>query len=239
MDIFKQNKVNPLLEAAFGPTASVAAPDALLESNKGKAQPGTEKGKKALSDAIFEAVSKRSRQDERSVAASFLLDWARSSNPTSEDIDGIAMVMAGISDDEDDDEITDAQTDEYNRVLSILAEAAVSLGADQDSVTQMIDEEDDEAAIAVADAISAANEDDDEAIAIYGVSGDSDDDAMLEANKKVVRNGEVKLIRKRPRPKRITALQRASIKKAQRKSHTAAANISRRKSLKVRKKRGL
>jgi len=113
------------------------------------------------------------------------------------------------------------------------------LGADQDSVTQMIDEEDDDAAIIVADAISAANEDDDEAIAIYGVSGDSDDDAMLEANKKVVRNGEVKLIRKRPRPKRITALQRASIKKAQRKSHTASANISRRKSLKVRKKRGL
>lgn len=239
MDIFKQNQVNPLLEAAFGTVAPVSASDALLESNKGKDESKKEKGKKALSDAIFEAVSKRSRQDERSVAASFLIDWARSSSPTSEDIDGIAMVMAGISDDEEEDEITDAQTDEYNRVLSVLADAAVSLGADQDSVTQMIDEDDDDAALSVADAISAANEDDDEAIAIYGVSGDSDDDAMLEANKKVVRNGEVKLIRKRPRPKRITALQRASIKKAQRKSHTASANISRRRSLKVRKKRGL
>ncbi|HHQ6598053.1 TPA: hypothetical protein ACSTLU_004358 [Serratia fonticola] len=240
MDILKNTEINPLYTAAFSaPPAAPGDGDAMLESGKSSPSKKENDGKQSLSDLILESVSKRTRQDERSVAASFLIEWSRSASPTSSDIDEFAMVMAGISDDEEDDDITDAEVDEYNRMLSILADAAVSLGADQDSVTQMVDEEDDDAAIAVADAISAATEDDDESIAIYTVSGDGDDDAMLEANKKVVRNGQVKLIRKRPRPKRINAAQRAALKKARRKSHTATANLSRRKSLRIRRKRGL
>ena len=77
-----------------------------------------------------------------------------------------------------------------------------------------------------------------EAIAIYTVAGGNA--AMLEAvSKKVVRDGKVTIIRKRPRPRRMTSLQKQALKKARRKAHTSIANTRRRKSIRIRKKRGL
>ncbi|HGW3682662.1 TPA: hypothetical protein ACNIBV_004908, partial [Escherichia coli] len=77
-----------------------------------------------------------------------------------------------------------------------------------------------------------------EAIAIYTVAGGNA--AMLEAvSKKVVRDGKVTIIRKRPRPRRMTSLQKQALKKARLKAHTSIANTRRRKSIRIRKKRGL
>lgn len=76
----------------------------------------------------------------------------------------------------------------------------------------MIDDEDDDAAAAVHDAINDID-DSDEAISQYTIAGD-DDDAMFEAPKiKVVRDGKVKLIRKRIRKLRRTSKQKAALKK--------------------------
>lgn len=101
----------------------------------------------------------------------------------------------------------------------------------------MIDDEDDDAASNVFDAMSDV-EDDDEAVAEYTVAGD-DEDAMFESKIKVVRDGKVKLIRKRLKKQRRTSKQKAALKKASRKSHTSTAKMHRRKSMKVRQKRGL
>ena len=229
----ENNHSNLLKEAFFAPDSG----DAMLESNEGRGNSAPGVRKKALSDAIFEAVQNKAKLDERGMVAAALFQWAQGANPTFDDLDGLALSEAGIDDDEEDDDITDEQVDEYNRYLGMLADAAVSLGADQADVTALIDDGDDDAAINVADAITANNDDEDEAVAVYGVSGG--DDAMLEANIKVVRNGEIKLKKKRPRPLRRTAAQKAALKKARVKAHTASANLSRRKSLKVRRKRGL
>lgn len=60
---------------------------------------------------------------------------------------------------------------------------------------------------------------------------------LTEAFKKVVRNGEIKLIRKRLRKKRLTAAQKSALKKARRKAQTGAAKLARKKSMKLRRKR--
>ncbi|SUH68611.1 Uncharacterised protein [Salmonella enterica subsp. enterica serovar Oranienburg] len=64
------------------------------------------------------------------------------------------------------------------------------------------------------------------AIAIYTVAGG--DSAMLEAvRKKVVRDGKVTIIRKRPRPRRMTSLQKQALEKSTPQAHTSVANINR------------
>lgn len=233
------NPQHSLLTLAFG-AARDQDSTAFMESNK---DTNNDKGtkeqppKKELSDAIFEAVQLKNKQDERGTAAASVIGWANSAEPTSDSFDDLALGLAGIDDEESDDDITDDQIDEYNRWLGLLADAAVSLGADQADITAVIDEDDDEAAISAADGITGNTDDEDDAIAVYSVSGN--DDAMLEANVKVIRKGELKIKKKRPRPMRQTAKQRAALKKNRLRSHSAAAKMSFRKSMKVRNKRGL
>lgn len=225
---------NPLLKAAFAPEAEVQVPDAMLESAKQR-NPGS--GDKEM--AMFEALDRHVREGRRGLAASLLLDWASDGEPTWVDFSSLAISFADLPDLEDDDEdYTDDQVDAYNEALSELAYAAIALGANQDDVTSMIDDEDDDAASAVFDSLSDVDDDDD-AIGQYTIAGD-DDDALFEAPKiKVVRGGKVKLIRKRIRKLRRTSKQKAAIKKARRKAQTSTAKLHRRKSMNLRKKRGM
>ena len=173
------------------------------------------------------------------MAASMLAGWVEDGDPEADSFDALAISMAGLTDIDEDTDFTDEQIDAYNEALAALADAAVALGADQDDVTEMIDDDDDAAAERVFDALSENDSDMMEsAIAIYTVAGG--DSAMLEdVRKKVVRDGKVTIIRKRPRPRRMTSLQKQALKKARRKAHTSVANINRRKSMRIRKKRGL
>jgi len=173
--------------------------------------------------AMFEALDRHINEGRRGLAASLLLDWASDGEPTWADFSSLAISLADLPDLEDDDEdYTDDQVDAYNDALSELAYAAIALGANQDDVTSMIDDEDDDAASAV-----------------YTIAGD-DEDALFEAPKiKVVRGGKVKLIRKRLRKLRRTSKQKAAIKKARRKAQTSTAKLHRRKSMNIRRKRGM
>ncbi|WP_348893327.1 hypothetical protein [Escherichia coli] len=190
-------------------------------------------------NAMLEAVESRAQGDMRSLAASMIAGWVEDGDPEADSFDALAITMAGLADIDEDTDFTDEQIDAYNDALAALADAAVALGADQDDVTEMIDDEDDSAAERVYDALSESDTDMMEtAIAIYTVAGG--DSAMLEAvRKKVVRDGKVTIIRKRPRPRRMTSLQKQALKKARRKAHTSVANINRKKSMRIRKKRGL
>lgn len=226
MAFSKPNK--PMLESA--PPAA-PAPEA----------PATTEPPKDKKQAMLEAVAARADQDDRALAASLITGWATDGSPDADDFDALAINLAGLGDLSEDDTLTDDQIDAYNDALSALADAAVSLGADQGDVTSMIDDEDDDAAERVYDAINASvsPDDSDDAVAEYSVSGGAEDDAMFESSIKVVRNGVVKLIKKRLRPRRMTSLQKAALKKAQRKAHSASGKMAFRKSMKLRLKRGL
>ena len=213
--------------------------NAMLESAGQKGKDTQPKPKDDIETAMMEAVESRAQGDMRSLAASMIAGWGEDGDPEADSFDALAITMAGLADIDEDTDFTDEQIDAYNDALAALADAAVALGADQDDVTEMIDDEDDSAAERVYDALSESDTDMMEtAIAIYTVAGG--DSAMLEAvRKKVVRDGKVTIIRKRPRPRRMTSLQKQALKKARRKAHTSVANINRKKSMRIRKKRGL
>lgn len=205
-----------LLGAAFAaPAAEPAKQDFMAESvNDGQAA-------ESRVIAMFEAVERRAGEDARSVAASLLAGWIADGEADADSFEALALVLAGLDGIGEDDDLTDDQIDQFNDALGQLANAAVALGADQDDITSMID-------------------DDDEAIADYTVAGGKGGEAMLEsATFKAVRDGVVTLIRKRPKKRRMTSLQKQALKKARMKAHSSMANAHRKKSMKLRKKRGL
>ena len=228
---------DPFMRALFASQHADNQDAAMLESANSKKEKTTDKVD--VEKAMLEAVESRAKGDMRSLAASMLAGWVEDGDPEADSFDALAISMAGLTDIDEGTDFTDEQIDAYNEALAALADAAVALGADQDDVTEMIDDEDDAAAERVFDALSENDSDMMEsAIAIYTVAGG--DSAMLEdVRKKVVRDGKVTIIRKRPRPRRMTSLQKQALKKARRKAHTSVANINRRKSMRIRKKRGL
>ena len=228
---------DPFMRALFASQHADNQDAAMLESANSKKEKTTDKVD--VEKAMLEAVEYRAKGDMRSLAASMLAGWVEDGDPEADSFDALAISMAGLTDIDEDTDFTDEQIDAYNEALAALADAAVALGADQDDVTEMIDDDDDAAAERVFDALSENDSDMMEsAIAIYTVAGG--DSAMLEdVRKKVVRDGKVTIIRKRPRPRRMTSLQKQALKKARRKAHTSVANINRRKSMRIRKKRGL
>ncbi|UAN43398.1 hypothetical protein KGP24_23750 (plasmid) [Enterobacter sp. JBIWA008] len=229
---------NPLARVLFGATVQGSDDKAMLES-AGERKPGEQELHKDGEALMLEAVSARAKGDERGLAASMIAQWLEDDDPEADAFDALAIIMAGLDGVDEDADFTDEQVDAYNAALAALADAAVSMGADQDDVTDMIDDMDDSAAERVFDALSGNDSDMlEEAIAMYTVAGG--DTAMLEAvRKKVVRDGKVKIIRKRPRPRRLNSLQKQALKKARRKAHTSVANLHRKKSMKLRKKRGM
>lgn len=238
-------KANPLLMAVYSPSqitnTNENGQQAMLESPSEKRKLDREN----METAMFEAVEARAAGDLRAIAASMIAGWVEDGEPEAMDFDALAIVMCGLQDVEEDAEFTDEQVDAYYAALTALADAAVSLGADQGDVTAMIDDEDDDAASRVFDSLSAGTDSMDESIADYTIFGG--DDAMLEAvamfeatrRKKVVRNGKVTIIRKRVRPRRLNSKQKAALKKARRRANTSVAKMHRAKSNKIRQKRGL
>ncbi|WP_340615831.1 hypothetical protein [Xenorhabdus entomophaga] len=216
---------------------------AMMESNQAKiagsaAQPASPMGDSNTSeDMLLEAVYKKAEQDSRGIAAAAVIDWVQNGEGTFDSFDEFALGLADLLQD-NDEALTDEQIDDYNMWLGLMADAAVAMGADQSDVTAMIDNADDDAADAVLSAIDVSPDDEDNIIAEFSVTG-GDEGAMMEASIKVVRDGVVKLIRKQPRPRRLSAAQKSALKKARMKAQTASAKKARKKSNLVRKKRGL
>lgn len=165
-----------------------------------------------------------------------VFSWADSGDLTFDSLDGFVQAIAGISDD-DDSEVTEEQDDAYNEAWANVADFLAACGVDDDLIEALADDEDDDAAADVGASIAGLDSDDrDELEAAFVVAGTSDE-MLTEAFKKVVRNGEIKLIRKRLRKKRLTAAQKSALKKARRKAQTGAAKLARKKSMKLRRKR--
>ncbi len=195
---------------------------------------GANTGKENDEQMMLEAVGRAADEATRSTAAASVIEWAKAGDPSYDSFDDFAMAMAGIEDDEEDP--TDEQIDEYNANLALMAKAAIAFGAKKDDVQAMIDDEDDTAAESVMNAIAGMDEDnEDSAITAFALKSDM----LLESVVKVIRNGEVKLIKKNVRKRRISSAQRAALKKARAKAHTSAARVARAKSMKQRQRRGL
>ncbi len=207
------------------------APEQILEGKDGK-----EWTVEQAHQMILEAANRSAMQNALSNAADAVFAWADSGDLTFDSLDGFVQAIAGISDD-DDSEVTEEQDDAYNEAWANVADFLAACGVDDDLIEALADDEDDDAAADVGASIAGLDSDDrDELGAAFVVAGTSDE-MLTEAFKKVVRNGEIKLIRKRLRKKRLTAAQKSALKKARRKAQTGEAKLARKKSMKLRRKR--
>lgn len=167
---------------------------------------------------ILEAANRSVMQNALSNVADAVFAWADSGDLTFDSLDGFVQAIAGISDD-NDSEVTEEQDDAYNKAWANVADFLAACGVDDDLIEALADDEDDAAADVGA---AIAGLDSDELEVAFVVAGTSDE-MLTEAFKKVVRNGEIKLIRKRLRKKRLTAAQKSALKKARRKAQTGTA----------------
>ena len=187
----------------------------------------------AVNSAIGDLVDKQARAS----AMSALLTWLDEGDYTYEALDSLA---AGVADVDFDDEVGDDEEDYYNDILDAISDAMVFLGAESGNVADFLNEEDDDAGEKLGEFLAGKLEDDsrdeDEIIGDFAVR----ESLVAESTIRVIRGGEVVRKKKRIRkPKRLSAAQRAALKKARRKAHTGPAKLARRKSLKIRKRRGL
>lgn len=194
--------------------------------------------------SIFEAADPDSRGVEdladrqiRSAAMATVLGWIEGKDFSFDALDALVVGMVDFDGDEDVGEDEEA---DYNDLLSMVADAMVRLGAKPENVKAFIDDEDAEAGDKLGkrltDKLDGVSLEDDELVTRYAMrSGE----AILEATVKTIRDGKVVLKKKRIKKVRLSAAQRAALKKARRKANTGAARLARKKSMRIRKQRGL
>lgn len=230
--MFRKNVVNDMLLASM----AVAVPAASTEEVSEKQFLSSMDDKTLLS-----AVSAKANQDDRSLAASIAIEWATDNGAELGDL--YAMIYAAVaagddSEAEELEELTPEQDEHYETLLELVGDVLISVGgASAKSVQTMLDEDSEDAALDVAEKMRSAMKETsaDELIADYAVQ----EELLMSAMKKVVRDGKVKFIKRRIRKVRLSAAQRAGLKKARLRSNTAAAKAKRRKSNRIRTNSGL
>jgi hypothetical protein len=191
--------------------------------------------------SIFEAadvdVEKMSKQQLRTQGMSIALVWVDDKDAT---FDTLAALAVGMADADGDKEIGEDEEEHYNDLLAEIGGALIALGGAEDNVHDFLENESTEAGkklvAHLAKKLDGVETDDDTLITRYAAKGQ---DMILEAYKKVIRNGKVTFKRKRVKKFKMNAGQKAAMKKARKKSNTASAKRNRKKSMRLRKKSGL
>jgi len=173
----------------------------------------------------------------RSLAMACVLEWIAGGDYTYQALDDAVVTVADL---DGDGEILEDEESYFNELLVEAAYALTSLGADMDNVQSFIEDENDEEGQKLGEFLSEKmndiESDDETLISNYAVSNAP----IMEAAIKVVRGGKIVLKKKRiGRPRKLSAAQKAALKKARRKAFTGAAKLARKKSMKMRMKRGL
>lgn len=205
----------------------------------------------AMLDATANAAGQYASDSIRMAAVSAVQEWVASDLEDGESlIDRLFAHMVGVADDNKDGEITDDEADVIELAYNAAADYLVAMGADESDVIALIEADDEEAASRIVELAKASiPADQDAAMAdldnfvFDAESSESVMDGVLDAvykKKVVVRNGRKMRVMKRVSGRvRLSAAQKVGIRKAQRKSNTAAARLSRMKSMKIRRRAGL
>jgi len=177
------------------------------------------------------AVDDLAEQQIRSMAMGAALAWIDDGEYT---FDAMDSLVEGLSDLDESEELSDDEMVVYNDLMTGVGMALEELGAD----TAMIESAltgDDEAATELGYYLEEKMEemelDDDELVSEFSTKAA----LITEGVKRVIRDGKVKYIRTNRRKRKMTAKQKAALKKARMKANTSAAKLARKKSMKLRK----
>lgn len=187
-----------------------------------------------IEDQIIEAAANTLRSEAMGIA----LTWIEEGEYT---FDAIDWLVEGIVTDESEDEDQDLTPDEvehYDSIMEILPVALKSLGGNAENIAKLLDHEDDgegaELGKHLAKKLDETTKDDDDLVAEFAAGGE-----MILESLRMVRDGKVVRKRRKLRKRRMSSAQRAALKKARRKAHTSGARRARKKSMKIRSKRGM
>ncbi|MCG3884106.1 hypothetical protein I3271_05350 [Photobacterium leiognathi] len=183
-------------------------------------------------DQMLEAMEQSAQVQLRSDAAAAVISWVDDGDAESAAIDSLAYGLAGG----EGEELTDEQDKEYAKIYGLMTDFAMQMGATEKDCQAMVDG-DDAAADRVFSVIEAQLENNDEAELIANFA--HREKLMLEAKKKVIRDGKVVIINTNRRKRIMSAAQKAALKKARLKAHSAAGKAARKKAMRMRKARGL
>lgn len=185
-------------------------------------------------DSMLESIQKVAIVGERMSAAAACVQWAQGGESSFDTLDAMLYGMAGG---QDDVELTDGQAAMYESLQAYAGEFLISVGGAQGhQLTEML-EGDEEVTDTIYESLSTALDsvDLDEAMAEFAVR----ESMMMEAKKKVIRDNKPVYINVKKRKRRMSAAQKAALKKARAKAHTGAAKAARKKSNKSRGSYGL
>lgn len=207
-------------------------------------------------DCVLESAASDYDRRTRSQAMSAVLSWIENGDFDYNSMDETVVVVADI---DGDYELTEDEEAEYTDIWNQVPSAMLTLGADIDDVQAFIDGPGKDAdgagqrlGKALVDIMDNMQTEDLDIISGFALD---DEDGVFESSnapelvgvfevvrkrKKVVEDGKLKIVNKVVSGKvRLSAAQKAALKKARRKAHTASAKLARRKSMKVRKNKGL
>lgn len=209
-------------------------------------------GQGVLENAIDEYATASKRID----AMSAVLTWIEEGEYNYNALDETIVAVADL---DGDFEITEAEEALYSDIWNEIPDALLTLGADKADVQELVNgpnDAADKAAARIGKLLSKKMDeeeaDDDSLIAgfafgedaiLESASYDASLHGILEATykrKKVIRDGQVQMVNKRISGHvRLSSAEKANMKNMRRKSHTAAANLARKKSMKKRKQLGM
>lgn len=185
-----------------------------------------------LDSATDDLGEKQFRSDAMAIA----LTWVEEGDYS---VSALAALVSGVADVDGDNDISESEEELYADLMKMAADSFLSLGGNEANIKAVIESEDDDAAIKLGAYLSKrlddTTKDDDTLIAEYAVKKS----LIMDSTQRVVRDGKVVLKKIPLRKKRLSAAQRAALKKARKKAHSAAARRSRAKSMRTRKSRGL
>lgn len=189
-------------------------------------------------DALLASVSDLADKQTRSLAAAIAVEFSTGEDNTYSNLESLVIGAVADPEDEEESDLDEEEHKDFNELLSVVADALIKFsGKEIKLVQKAFDDEDDDLLESIASAVAEKmkGESDDEMIADYAVR----EEILLSAVKKVIRGGQVKLVKTNRKKKRMSPAQKAALKKAQKKSHNSASRAKRKKSNRVRKQRGM
>ncbi|WP_163836767.1 hypothetical protein [Spartinivicinus ruber] len=175
-------------------------------------------------------------QQLRASAMASALAWVEGEEITP---DAFTEIISGMADVAIEDDITQPEEDYYEDLTRETAIALTALGAENRDVKTFIERQDEASALTIAqqieDRLSTEQKDDGTLVAEYAALSQP---VMDKAVRRVI-DGKIVLKKIPTRKRRMTAAQKAALKKARRKAHSAAAKRARAKAMKLRSQRGL
>ena len=182
-------------------------------------------------EKVEEMAESQVRAEGMGIALTFVADGDYSA-------DYLEGILVGFVDEDGNEELSDDEAAYYEELATSVVNAFVALGASEENAVAAVSGDSD-AAEQLGDFLAGKMEDnpktDEEIVSTFAVEGG----LVLEAVKRVFRDGKLKTIRVPTRKKRLSAAQRAGLRKARMKANTSAAKRARAKAMRQRKSRGL